>query len=488
MEMISSSFKKKLLYGSLVTLLFTCIIYFQIWAEEFADYPFQDEYMSLLKTLNYPVIYSKTLYIQLLSGLTFFTTDFYQLYLLNFVLSNSALSMVFFWYHQRKGIELGTNMFFTAILALSSLNISLSRKLHFWEISFLLLVLVLQDFVAEKRRKYFLLWSFLILTFFRIEFLFPASVAFGLIIFEHRARRYFWVLLVFGLALMGIALTMAYSKIPGLAELIKISLPAERMFSHFFGLFYSNMTSYFLLCLDTFWRTLKNNLFTVINCFVLIFFMVASLKENLRHFIQTYKKDFLCFYLPLLIPFLFVRFFPAYLIVVYVLFLSILCFLLNSRNKITYPVLVFALLAPAFFFGRPDYANDLSANFNSRLYGGRVNKPMHNLVRLLKPAKLNELFPLSVLSYERLRDLVKVNKVDFYVYEDLPRACQTGPRGFDVVLISESWQFRSDKKLVESCVLSRMGGFKRYSFANGYILLVSDRVSPLGMDFGSALR
>jgi hypothetical protein len=84
--------------------------------------------------------------------------------------------MVFFSYCYLKRVSLEMICFLTTLLVLSPFNIIITRKLHFWEIAFFLFVLCANHFVKESYKRYFLLVSFLLLVFLRVESVFPLAV------------------------------------------------------------------------------------------------------------------------------------------------------------------------------------------------------------------------------------------------------------------------------------------------------------------------
>ncbi len=489
---ISQGQKKTLMMIS-VLIFIGLLFYIQVWMLPFSDYPYQDEYHSILQAMGKHT-YTNTLYVHFLSLFTFLSRNFYDIFTLNFIFSNFLLTVTFFFYHKKRSISLSTNLFFTSMLALNALNIALSRKMHFWAPAFYFLILMMGDWLEGMKRKIFLVMAFVALAFFRMEFAFAAVFAFGDLVGMRKSRRHFFIFSGIGLLAGAIAVGLIYRFGPGMKDLVAVSLGSEEgstfnLWDQFFNivvLFVSNVGRYSQYVAHTFASTLKIYFFTLMNAFILIVVMIKPIRENLKNLWENIKNDQV-YYLAALFLLLVVRFLDSYIIMFYVLFLSFLSFLLNSKRPDWLTPVVFALILPAFFIGKPDFEENLGINFPSiRGYNGLVNRPMHELVASLPKTSYEQ--PYRILSLERLEEVQGREGLEFYLYQDLVEVCGKGPLDFDVVLIQEYWKHTPNRLIIQSCLIPKLQNMRAYPLARGYDLYLGPRLQGVPLKLNPVTR
>lgn len=470
----------KIFYISLTAVFISVWFYIQVWMLKFTDYPYQDEYHSILRALGKNT-YPSNLHVKFLSLFAEISKNFYDVFTLNFILSGFFLTVIFFFYHQKKGISLPTNIFFTSMLALCSLHIALSRKMHFWAAGFYFLILLSADFFSGKKREFYLLICFSILAFFRMEFAFAAAWALASLVGVPKTKKqalFFAMALLIGSAL---AIGIIYEYVGGMKDLVAITFGTNNHAQNFnlfdramnaLSIFFANVYDYGRFSIFTFLVTFKHFFFTLLNAFVLLFFFQRPLRENLRGLWQEIKKNQI-YYLAAMIPLLALRNIDSYIIMFYVLMLSLMSFLLNTRPS-RVGVLAIFLVLPAFFVGLPDYSRNFEVNFPSiRGYNGLVNRPFHDFVQSLPKKSYEERY--YILSYERMTEVLGHEGVEFFLYPHLEEACKERTIPFDVVLIQDSWRYDPNRKGIEKCVVPAMSSMREFPFTRGFLLYLSPR-------------
>lgn len=467
----------------LIAIFLAVIFYIQVWMLPFSDYPYQDEYHSILRAIGKNT-YPHTLHTKFLSLFTIFSRNFYDIFVMNFILSNFFLCTLFFFYHKKRGITLPANLFFTSALALSAINIALSRKMHFWGAAFFFLILILSDYFNGKKRSLFLVLAFSLLAFFRMEFAFSAALALGALVGWPKNRKNFFIFSFLFLIGSAVATWIIYQNVAGMKALVSVSLGGsskENGIIHLLKLFGVNLYDYSSYVLYTFASTLKIYFFTFLNAFILLFFITKPLKENLKGLWENVKRDQL-YYIVAMIPLLGLRNLDSYIVMFYVLFLGFMSFLLNSKDTKWRTPVIFLLVLPAFFIGRPDFFRDLHINFPSiRGYNGMVNRPMHDLIKGLPKGTYED--PYRILSYERIKEVLGREGLEFHLYHELKAACGEGSLNFDIVLIQESWIYDENKDMIEQCVAPSLGNMRAYPIAKGFWLYLSPRLQKEDLKF-----
>lgn len=466
----------------LVFVFFALVFYFQYWLEALADYPYDDEYYSLLTGLGLAKYYSTSLYVRLLSILAIFFNTLESLHRYNFFVSHLVLGLGFFFYHSRRNINLGTNFFFTSMLVLSPLNILLSRKIHFWAAGFFFIILGLSTYLKGNARNFFLFFSLLLLGFFRVEFFFSAVLALGCIIcYQGSFKKIFFLSFLITLILI---FTVFYvlTNTPGAQALLDAS--GYRHFSSGGGSFlkglfdivlqmFKNILVYSSVSFETFISTLTLYFISLINSFVFLFFILRPIKENILCFYQAFKNDFLLFYFPAILALISIRFFDAYLIMFYALLLSGLAFLMNSRGNRYFLYVIFILLVPAFCLKPPDLFKGFEPKLlYRRMYLGKFDRSVHAVVEKL--AKSSNEKPYRILSYQPLSQVYSSMGHQFFLFKDLKALCDAGDAHFDVVALHNI----EEMDLVKKCLLPRLQDYKIINLSENAQIFMSDRVSP----------
>nr|BDT26980.1 hypothetical protein BHI3_04460 [Bacteriovorax sp. HI3] len=472
--------------SSLIILFFIGLLfYIQIWMVSYADYPYQDEYHSILQALGKGT-YPNNLHVRFLSLFTLISRNFYDVFYMNFILSGFCLCLLFFLYHRKRNISLATNIFVTSTLALCSLHITLSRKMHFWAIAFYFLILLMADRFEGRARGIFLFLSLGVLGFFRMEFAFAAALALSLSLGIPKTKKQ-KIISFFIFSLGGIAAAfLIYQYVGGMKPLLSISLatdthpqsygPLERLWN-LISIFVFNIFQYGKYVVYTLWRVLLDSYFTMMNAFLLLLFIQKSFKEKGQNYWREVRDNQLFYYVAM-VPLLAVRNLDSYIIMFYVLMLSLLAFMLDTRGHRWISKAIIGLCLMAFLFDRPNYADGVSVNFPSiRAYNGLINKPMHDLIQSLPKVDYENRF--RILSYERIGEVLGHEGLEFYLYFQLKDACSNGEIPFDIVLIQDSWEYDPNIKIIKKCVLPALASMKRYTFAPGYDLFLSQRLQNI---------
>lgn len=474
---------EKIVNGLLIAILFVAIFIFQFWLEPQSDFPHTDEYQSILSALGFPT-YTPNLYVQMLTFFSGVFSDFYSLVKFNFIASHLLLAHAFFAYHWKRGVALATNLFFTSVLALSTINIALTRKMHFWAAAFFFLILVGADFFEGRSKRLYLLLGLLVLGLFRVEFLFSAAVALALFLCEILTVRFDkkkLIIIIFfigsALAYLGIT-TFGY----GMKDLLIESFKMGKGVSGPFGLIFtwiklliSNIGLYGYYTLVSFLTTLRIYLPTLAIAFASLFFLINQPKNNLEKMKTIFLAEYLPFYVPAIFALFSVRFMDFYIIMAFVLFLSLLSFLLNTKSSVAAAPIIALLVLPAFFVHRPELKGSAYINFPTYKRGERVHRQMFDIIKGLNVNSGDA--PYKILFNQYVAGVLPMEGREYFMNNDLPEVCKRGPVHFDVVLLTGNWFPEPQQKLIESCVLRGMSRSKHIKLSPGYDLYLSDRVT-----------
>ncbi len=469
-----------MMYIFLTLAFFATIYHFQFWLEPFMDYPHTDEYQSILRALGYPT-YTNILYVRMLTFFSQFAPDFFSLNFFNVIAGHMVLAISFFWYHARRGISFSTNLFFTAALTLSSINIALTRKMHFWGAAFFLLIMIAASYLKGNKRTFFLLCTLIGLAFFRVEFAFGAAMALGILVADNIKikKNFFWIttsLIAFVIATLTIIL-YGYGMKDLLIESLKIK-GGESFFSvawTWIKLFSYNLVLYSYYSVLSFATTVRVYFPTFALAFIALFFVRDSWKKNLAHFKTVYHEDFLYFYFPALFALLAVRFMDFYVIMTYILLLSGLSFLLNSKRNPLYGMILFLLVWPAYFVSRPDFTSDAYINFPTFKRNAQVHRRMVELIRNL-PRPASDV-PYKILYNQEVKGFLPEEYREYHLNRELAELCQQGNATFDIVLLPGKWFADPHGEIIESCVLPTLTHHRQIPVAPGYTLYVGPRVA-----------
>lgn len=473
-------------------LFFISVLLFQIWLEPQADFPHTDEYQSILSALGFPT-YAPNLYVQMLTFFTHFFPDFFSLQKFNFLASHLLLAFSFFIYHWKKGLSYGTLFFFTAILSLSTINIALTRKMHFWAAAFFFLILFAAEYLNPKERKYFFAFAFLVLGFFRVEFFFSAAVANAFLIgefFSSRKDKKKIMAIVLGtgslLAAIGIA-TFGYGMKDLLVESFRISGASPGIFTILFTwlkIFFNNLALHVYYTAISFFTTLRIYFPTLPIALAVLIYLIKDPVENFHKLKQILVTVYLPYYLPALLALFSIRFMDFYIIMTFVLVLSFGAFLLDTKQSSPKSLLLFILVLPAFFLYRPDLKGSAYINFPTFLRGERIHRQTFDIIAKL-PVKKNDA-PYKIYFNQYVAGVLPYEGREYFMNKDLKNICQQGPVMFDVALLTGKWFTDPDKQsqsLIESCVLPGLSKARHFKLAPGYDLYLGERVPgqfPLG--------
>lgn len=460
---------------------FIAILFFLFWLEPFSDFPHTDEYQSLLSALGFPV-YTPDFYVKWLSLFSWMVPDFQKLVKTNFIASHFFLALTFFLFHARKGISLPTNLTVTTVLVLSTINVALTRKMHFWAAGFFFFILFLSENLEGKKKNIFLIFSLTLLGFFRREFLFCAVAAAALFVGHSLGRKGKWALFFAGgaAAVAGI-LFFGY----GMRELIVESfhLQGENfnlwtvslMWSK---LFWSNAGLHLYYSLTSLVSTLRLYFPGVAGAFFILIVLAVKDKRILQNF-KDAKQNFLSCYVPFLLPAFLaiysVRFMDFYVITTFVFLLSLMAFLLNSHSSIKpVPAYFFLsiLLLPAFFLMHPDLIRSADINFPTYRRGEMVHRKVFDLIEKLevKPGEAH----YKILFNQYVAGVLPFEGREYFQFSDLKEHCQSE---FDIVLLPGKWFIVPEQGLLQKCVLPRLATFRHVKIAPGYDLYLSPRIS-----------
>ncbi len=467
----------------LMVSFFAGFIFFQYWLEPQSDFPRKDEYQSLLSALDYPV-YSANLYVHFLRLWTGFFPDFFSLWRFNFFASHLSLAVAFFLYHSKKGIALSTNFFITSLLVLSTINIALTRKMHFWGAAFFFILLFAAEYFKPKMRLVFLTVSLLILGFFRFEFFFSAIVAAALCFHQCMKNRFhprhyrilFGSLFFFLLVIVIVCLwSFGYGMKALLVESLQLDqrgllyLPMAYAQLFFRNILFHVYYSFYALVVP-FWIYFPG---LALSCVYLLFLKRnwylnwVSLKQNL-------KTDLLPFYFSALFALYSVRFTDFYLIMTFLLLLSVLGFMLNTDRLPLRNLLVSLFILPSFFLFRPELKGSAYINFPTFKREVRIHRHMFDLIKNLNVSEIHS--PYKILIDQYVTGVLPDEGREYFMFSDLSRLCERGPVDFDLVLLPGDWTLPPEQPLIEKCVLPRLNTSRHLKPSPGYDLFVSPRI------------
>lgn len=474
-------------YSRIVLLLtiffFVGVVAIQYWLEPLSDFPRKDEYQSVLSALNLPV-YTPNLYVWFLKLWTGMFPDFFSLWRFNFFASHLSLAIIFFLYHYKRGIAFSTNFFVTALLVLSTINIALTRKMHFWAAVFFFLLIFLADFINPKKRLFFLTIALFLLGFFRVEFFFSAIVAAAMIAHEWLKKKFSsknskviltgLLLLLFFLVLSGI-LIFGYGMKALLIESLQLNqkgiffAPVSFMQLLFQNVIYHSYYSLYALIVP-----LRIYFPGLALSFGVLLFLKRSFKNNWILLKQNLRKDFLPFYVPALMALYSIRFTDFYLIMTFVFILSALSFLLNTEDKLNANLIVSVLILPAFFILRPELNGSAYINFPTFKREVRIHRHMFDLIQHLKVAGVHP--PYKILIDQYVTGVLPDEGREYFMFSDLSRLCQGGPVTFDLVLIPGNWTLPPEQPWIEKCVWPRLSMSRHEKPSPGYDLYIGPRI------------
>jgi hypothetical protein len=481
MEIAEKKFLKMTVPLSLI-LFFASVVIFQFWLEPQSDFPHTDEYQSLLSALGFPT-YTPNLHVQMLTFFTNFFPDFRSLVEFNFISSHIVLALSFFLYHWKKGLNYGTLFVITSILTLSTINIALTRKMHFWAAAFFFVILFTAEFFQEdkeKERKIFLFCSFLILGFFRVEFLFSAAVALAMLIryFSHK-KKIFSMIVAGGslLAVFGI-LKFGYGMIDLLIESFRISgqTPGPlKLFFSWIKIFSNNLGLHLYYTIISFFTTLRIFFPTLAIAFAVLIYLIKKPVEGMQRAKKVVFNTYLPFYFPAMIALFSVRFMDFYIIMTFVFFLSILAFAIDTKLTSLKSILILVLVLPAFFLARPELKGSAYINFPTFKRGERIHRQMFDIIATLEVKKNDA--PYKIFFNQYVAGVLPYEGREYFMNSDLKNICKKGPVVFDIALLTGKWFSDPDQKLIDSCVRPGLLKARLLKLAPGYDLYLSERIS-----------
>ncbi len=460
-----------------MTIFFVSLFFFFCWLESQADYPHTDEYQSLLSALGFPV-YTPTLYVRFLSFFADFFPDFPSLVRFNFIASQCFLALCFFFYHLKKKISIGTNLVVTAILSMATINVALTRKMHFWAAGFFFLILFLADFFSGKKKNLFLVFSFLLLGFFRVEFFLSALAALFIWLSPHLDRRKKIGLLLAGTFVVVSAIAQfGY----GMKELLRESFHLEgnpdvvEIAATWAKLFFSNMGLHLFYSVTSLMATFRMYFFTLSLALLLLFPLVDNFKGNALRTKQIFLNEIFPYWLPASCALFSIRFIDFYVITTFVFLMSTLAFLLNSKKSKVAAWITLGLVLSAFFVRRPDFKESAYINFPSYLRGGTVHRQTFDLISRLEMKPGIE--PYKILFNQYVAGVLPYENREYFQFADLKKLCVKGTLAFDIVLLPGKWFTVPEQDLLESCVYPSLSPMKHIKIAPGYDLYVSSRIT-----------
>lgn len=458
---------------------FTALVFFLLWLEPFSDFPHTDEYQSLLSALGFPV-YTPDLYVRWLSLFSWFSPDFQSLVKTNFIASHFFLALTFFLFHSKKKIAMATNLTMTALLTLSTINVALTRKMHFWAAGFFFLILFFSETLEGKRKNIFIVCGLTTLGFFRREFFLCAALAGALMAGHSFGKKGKLILLAAGSA---IAFSGIFFFGYGMKELLIESFQLQGKSFDLFSfilmwtrLFFTNAGLHIYYSFSSIASTVLLYFPGLAMAVTLLVFLVIKEKRLLQN-LKEVKKIFLFIYLPLLFPALFalysVRFMDFYVITTFVFILSLLSFLLNSRTSLLTAAFTWAVIIPAFFLMLPDLKESADINFPTYRRGELVHRKVFELIEKLdvKPGDTH----YKILFNQYVAGVLPFEGRDYFMFSDLKEHCQAE---FDIVLLPGKWFIVPEQNLLRNCILPRLGTFRHVKIAPGYGLYLSSRISP----------
>lgn len=383
-----------------IGLFFASMIFFQFWQFPFADYPQSDEFYSILKALGLEV-YNKTLYVQILSVFALFFKSFESLVKFSFIFSHLFLAAAFFYYHHCKKIHPAVNLFFTGLLVLSPLSLALTRKLHFWAAALFFLGLGMVHDKPRDQKEKSLALVFVVLTFLRYEFFFPAVIFLWRGFFYRKLSQARWV---FPLLVL-VPVVLIYFLGPGMRELFTRSWQ-EGFIGVGKNILYMGYNS--LHSIDI----VFTSFFPTVALSLVLLLAFADWKDNLQVFKKIALEEYLFTFLPVLTVLILIHYNDHYALMGFLFILSGFCFLLNVKQKSWLTPLLFLLMTSAFFVRLPDYNDPSRFFYHIRRHGPVQKEALTSLearlrqlsasrpLRLLtdRPVVLHALFPALDLS------------------------------------------------------------------------------------------
>lgn len=475
--------RKVLLANGILTLLFfSAFFVFQFWLEPLSDFPRKDEYQSLLSALHFPV-YTPNVYIHWLRFWAHWFPDFFSLWRFDFMGSHLLLAASFFLYHRRKKIAFSTAIVFTSILVLSTINIALTRKMHFWAISAYFVIMILADQLCSRRRLIFLSGLFFLLGFLRMEFFFSSVVALTLFLLEFmrgRLERKYQRLVFAGLGVLLASLTAFFiARLGyGMQDLLRDSLKIgeKSLWSvpvSYLKLFFSNTAYHGWYSLYALVVPLRIFFPGVAIALAFLFYQQESPLKNFVSLKAQFGRDHGPFFLPALVALCSIRFNDYYVIMSFVLLLSLLCFLLGHEEKPMRSLLVSVLILPAFFVFRPELKESAYINFPTFKREVRIQRHVFDLIRQLKVASGQP--PLKILIDQYVAGVLPNEGREYALFSDLAHLCTKGPVEFDLVLLPGQWTLPPEQKWIESCVKPGLKDARPLKISPGYDLYLSPR-------------
>lgn len=471
--------KKEFWYRAfLIAAFFTAMGTFLGWLEARSDFPHTDEYQSILSALGFPV-YTPDLYVTWLKNLTHFADNFKELVRLNFVTSHLFLASAFFLFHWKKGLSLSANFTMTALLSLSTINVALTRKMHFWAAGFFFLILFLAESLEGRKKNIFMICSLIALGFFRREFFLCAAAAAALLAGRSLGKKAQIAVLTGGaLAALGGMIFFGYGMKELLRESFQLQSSAVNPFSLilvWIKLFFTNAGLHLYYSFSSIVSTLRlyyPGVAASVAALAFFVFKEKRLKENALEMKTVLLRVYGPFFLPAFLALYSVRFMDFYVVSTFVLLLSVMAFLLNSRFSVISAACFWIFLVPAFFLMRPEFRESTDINFPTYRRGELVHRKLFDLIEKLdvKPGEAH----YKILVNQYIAGVLPFEGREYFMFSDLKEHCNTE---FDIVLLPGSWFITPEENLLKSCVRPRLASYRLVKIAPGYDLYLGPRIS-----------
>lgn len=261
---ISKNNKNLFAFCFFAWIYFIAVHFFNEWIFRFSDIPINDDYFLIFSALGKraSVRNISPIYRLILKLFAFFTSDFYELFRINFLTVHLLFPITFFIYNRLKNVSTEVNYFLTTILVLSPLNVCVTRKIYHWEFAFFLITLIVGHLSENRYRKPLMVLFFSCLLFLRLEFVLPLSL---FLFFTQYKKRNFYQSFVIFLLFLSLAILWQFYYRRDMIDLLIVQ--------NIFSSLKINVHHYAITCLHSIYNTFYTYRFYLLTLPLMVFFI-----------------------------------------------------------------------------------------------------------------------------------------------------------------------------------------------------------------------